>query len=167
MDYFWQFSFVIPIKYKAERAFWKEIIDTPWKSETYKSAAESAGMEEIEEGDKTLNLGIEWDGFKDDEEREEHPEKARQVWIHDDGQSQTGMAWEIVQSFLKLHRPHDYMFVDWSITASRPVTDANGGGTVFISADTIAGNPVDEWEKMMEKKHKAKHPKAKKIRNTE
>lgn len=162
MDYFWQFSLVIPIQNDAEHAFWKEIIETPWKSKAYKAALAIEG-EEPEEDDTSLRLGIEWDGFKSAEDKEKHPERAKQIWIHDDGQSNTQFAWEIIHQFLKAHRPHDYLFVQWGVTASRPVTDGYGGGTVFISADAIIDEPTHKWQLEMNRKHKKKHPKGKRI----
>jgi hypothetical protein len=162
MDYYWKFSFVIPIQNEEERAFWREVIETPWKSDAYKEAAKNAGQDEVEEEFVSHFADLKWDtsgavvgwgGLTDAEKAE----RATQVWISDGGQSHDQAVWQLVQSFLEKFRPHDFLFIDWCCSASRPVTDAYGGGTVFISADEILGNEIHPWKAKMITEHKRNH----------
>lgn len=54
---------------------------------------------------------------------------------------------EFLQAFFKAKRPNEYLLLDYACTADHPYDDANGGGTVFVSAYAVSWSDSDAWKK--------------------
>lgn len=158
MDYYTNWSFVIPLFTPEQVKWWEDLKEKPWENKEYVKSAENASYE-IEEGDS-------FHGFEFEIENADPSQYAKmgaiqQVWLHDGcGQASEDVMTSVVRLFLREFKLKDAVVVYYSNTASRPVLDGNSGGAIIITADEIMWHSPHNWVDEQVEKHKKVQPEA-------
>ncbi len=50
-----------------------------------------------------------------------------------------------LSDFLEQHRPTEYITINYSSGASKPIPEAFGGGIVFLTANRVRRSSLDDW----------------------
>lgn len=72
-------------------------------------------------------------------------EDRRSLWVHVDESGEPVHAAALVQGFLIRFRPTESFGFEWADGCSKPVTDAFGGGAVFVTATELRWCSTADW----------------------